>query len=800
MRERHMLRRRPALRFALLFAAGILLASRISIAAPWIFLLSASLLFVCLILDLTGKQRSASVSLQCCVITLGFLLQTLQRLDFQSRELEPAHPNESVILYGIVESEPARQDLKITCVVACDSIIGSRETDRTARRVMVIVYLKAGETPSEILSYGKKVEITGFLDPFPFQRNPGEFDYAKYLALNDIEGMVTVKDQREVCSNGLGDTRSFRASLNSVQHALYRIIDGLHAPDHASFLKGIIFGYRGEIPADVKQSFIDTGTIHILAVSGSNVAFVAFVLFSILGFFRLSRKSIGVLTMAGLLAYMLITGSSPSVVRATIMAIVILCGTMLERKADIYNSISVAALLLLFWNTNNLFDTGFQLSFAAVISIVYFYPRLELLIRKIPERFEEIKMIDAVLKLFAVSLAAQLGTIPFVAYYFSRISVVSLLANIVVVPLSGLSTFIGAAEILFSFLHHGIAQLYAAANDFVVWFLLGFVKQAAGVSFAYLEAWQLSSVAVCAYYLVILGVFNSRRPRILPLMIILSLMLANGMIFADIWTATGPVFRVSFIDVGQGDAILLESPNGRRVLIDAGPSSRRFDAGARTVMPFLKRKGIARLEYFLLTHPHGDHIGGASSILLSLHVDTLLVASQLAGNSQMNHVFETARMANVPVNNLSKGSQIPIGDDLRLYVLHPGPGTMRDRILNNSSVVLRAVYGGSSILLVGDAESTVERTMVASYGGFLASDALKAGHHGSASSSSESFLNAVHPRTAIISVGTHNVFGHPSPRTITALARHSIEVFRMDKSGAIVLESDGTHWERKDWR
>jgi competence protein ComEC len=379
---------------------------------------------------------------------------------------------------------------------------------------MVMLRLEKKDRYRGEIGFGKKIEIHGMLEPFPFQRNPGEFDYGKYLALNDIQGVVTVKGLDHVRVGMEKDGYSFQALTYSVQQALYHIIDHLHSPRHAGFLKGIIFGYRADIPSDVKQSFLDTGTIHILAVSGSNVAFVAFIFFSILGFFRLPRKAAGVIAILGLIAYMLITGSSASVVRATIMAIVFLCGTFFERKADLYNSISVAALILLFWNTNTLFDVGFQLSFAAVISLVFFYPRLESLIKKIPERLKKIKGVDAVLKVFAVSLAAQLGTVPFTAYYFSRISIVSLVANIPVVPISGLNTFIGAAEIMVYSISPWIAKLYAAANDFLVWFLLGFVQQAASVPYAYVESWQFNAMFVAGYYILVIGIFHLNIPRV----------------------------------------------------------------------------------------------------------------------------------------------------------------------------------------------------------------------------------------------------------------------------------------------
>ena len=796
-----MLKSRPALRFVLFFAAGILLSEWVSLPSIW--LLSLSIVFVLLaaILFWLKKQQFVAVlSLHCSVVLLGVLLQTLQHLDLKSRELEPRFADESVTLFGTIDSEPIRRERRISCVVQTDSIFRVRSIEQDSRRVLVMFRLDKGETFPEEMEYGKKIQLRGSLEPFPFQRNPGEFDYGKYLTLNNIQGVVSVKGLREVWVNDLQDDNSLDAWTYSVQRSLYHIIDSLHSPQHAGFLKGIIFGYCADIPPDVKQSFLDTGTIHILAVSGSNVAFVAFIFFSLFGFFRLPRRAVGGAAIVGLMIYMLVTGSSPSVVRATIMAIVILCGTLFERKADIYNSISVAAMILLLWNTNTLFDVSFQLSFSAVISIVYFYPRLELLIKKIPERFEEMKFVDGVLKLFAVSLAAQLGTVPFTAYYFGRVSIVSLLANIPVVPISGLNTFLGAAEILFSFISPWIAKLYAATNDLLVWFLLGFVKQAASVPFAYLEAFHFNVIVVACYYAVVFALFNMTLPRIRVWTIILFLALGNYTLFGNLWSRMHAKLTVTVIDVGQGDAILMEFPSGKHLLVDSGPISQRFNSGEKIVVPLLKRMGISKIDYFVITHPHSDHIGGAESVIKSLRVDSLFMGSLDSTNREVRNLLECAETRNVGLKEIHAGSQIFIDPNVRIYALHPAQSMSGEKNLNNSSVVLKILYGNASILTVGDAEIPAEQSMIKRYGEFLSSTVLKAGHHGSITSSSEEFLNIVHPQKALISVGNHNKFRNPSSFTIKRLMVHAVKIERTDKSGAIIIESDGKQWVQKVWR
>ncbi len=793
-----MLQRRPALRFVLLFAAGILIAACIPLSGLYLFVLTGLVIFISAIFLLGNTWQSiGTMSLHGSVMLLGLLYQTIQKSGSRLRELEPMASDESIRLSGTIDSDPTKDERKMSCVIRTVWIMRNHHIEGEERRLMVFVRLKKGEKGAENIHLGREIELRGIIEPFPFQRNPGEFDYGKYLLLNDIHGIVSVNGLQNIKIGAYVEGSLLRSWTYRVQQTLYRILDSLHSPRHAGFLKGIIFGYRSEIPPDVKQSFMDTGTIHILAVSGSNVAFVAFMFFSLFGFLRLPRKALGGVTVLGLLAYMLITGSSPSVVRATIMAIVLLCGSLVERKTDIYNSISIAALILLVWNSNTLFDVGFQLSFSAVVSIVYFYPKLEFLIKKIPDRFEEIKVFDTTMKLFAVSLAAQLGTIPFTAYYFNRISVVSFLANIPVVPISGLNTFIGFAEVLSFPVCRWIAGLFAAANDFLIWFLLGFVKHAASVPFAYVEAWSLSTFVILGYYVLLFGVFNIHQPRVRAQFAIWVLILTNSISISELWYSMHPKLNVSIIDVGQGDAILLEFPDGKRMLIDAGPLSQRYNAGERIIAPFLKRKGITRLEYFLITHSHSDHLGGARALLRSMMVDTIVMSPFRGSSYQVRSVLQAAEEKNVGQKVLRAGNQITLDPRIRVYCLYPEVGAAKIKNLNNSSIVLKVVYGCSSILLVGDAEAVDENKMVHRYDDFLMSDILKVGHHGSHSSTSEEFLNIVHPQKALVSVGIHNRFSHPSPITMQRLAAHSIEINRTDKKGAIIFESDGSAWKQE---
>jgi competence protein ComEC len=577
-------------------------------------------------------------------------------------------------------------------------------------------------------------------------RNPGGFDYATYLLRHGVTVVGTVRGPGitmvgEVVPPWHARTR--RHAVSAMQAAL--------PSTSAALLAGLLLGERSHLPPELDAAFRRVGVYHILAVSGSNVALVAASAWAVLALAGAPRRVTALGALAVVAGFAAVVGPQPSVLRATLMAVLVLLALMLEREASVLNSLALAALVILAIRPADLLDPGFQLSFAATAGIV---------LAPMPR--------SRVAAAVAVSAAAQLAVLPIGLAHFNQLSTIGVLANLAVVPLAGLATVLGLFAVVAGLVSATLATwLFAAAWPILI-LLRGVVAAAAAVPGALIHLPAPSLVAIGCYTAALASGLTGWRLRAIDPRAARRLGgLAGALILVSALVTLWPVLRppdgrlrVSVLDVGQGDAIVLEGPDGRTVLVDAGPGGPyRLDAGERVIAPFLWNRGILRLDAALVTHDDVDHAGGMGAI---------------------RRLFAVRESWEGVVGD----GPLALGG----AVITPLAASVGGR--NDAARVLRVDFGLASILLASDIERAGERALLAS-GASLRATVLKVPHHGSRTSSGPDLLDGVRPSLALVSVGARNPYGHPDPGVLARLADAGADIYRTDRDGALLLETDG---------
>jgi competence protein ComEC len=512
------------------------------------------------------------------------------------------------------------------------------------------------------------------------------------------------------------------------------------------------------------------------------------------------------IAIAGIALYTLLVGADAAVVRAAIMGGLYVLALYFGRQAEARTSLLFSAILMTAINPNTLWDVGFQLSFAATAGLIWLVPPLERLTerwagalgglghgRGVPGLLSEALL---------VTLAAQIATGPLVVYHFGRLSLVSLLTNLLVLPVQPMVMLAGGLAAL-----AGLVWLPAGqALGWLAWLPLawtvGVVHGTAAFPLASFTLGRFSPWLLALIYAGLAGLVwqmsrvparDEARPPApggsalrRSTRVMLS---AGGLAVLLPWLALAALpdgrLHVAFLDVGQGDAIFITTPRGRQILIDGGPSPGVVLSAIGQRMPFWDRS----LDLVVNTHPEADHLGGLPEVLERYRVERV-IQSDVEGDTALYRAWETALAEEgAAVASAQAGMRMALGDGVWLEVLHPGAAPTGEG-LNNHSVVLRLRLGRVSFLLPGDIETGVERRL-AGEPSTLAATVLKAPHHGADTSSSAEFLAAVQPQVAVISVGAENRFGHPAAAVLARYAERGVPMLRTDELGTIELITDG---------
>jgi competence protein ComEC len=789
--------------------AGIFLGSKIDL--PWLALLFALIPFA-FVPFFPNSRKTLIVAGLCLLALLGGGLRFSSSLPpVDEHSLSFYNDKGTVEIQGMVAEEPDIRDRYCLLTFSASEIVVNVEGIDVSGRALI----RVPRYPA--YDYGDVLKLTGELET-PSQS--GDFDYRTYLARQGIYSLVYYP-QIEVVDHGQG-IKPLQWIYSARERLAASLARALPEPQ-GSLAQAILLGLRGNIPDSLHEAFSRTGTAHLLAISGLHISIVIGLLLSLFTFLFGRQHSVHIwLTLALIWLYALLAGMHPPIVRAAIMGSLFLIAQYLGRQGSGIIALAFAAAVMVGIQPGVLWTVSFQLSFLAMAGLIVLYPYFQAWGRKgVARIFGDRETLSAtgslITDVFAASLAATVAVAPLIAYNFGVVPLVGLPATFFALPAlpfiivtSGLIAFVGL-----------IVSVAAQILGWLAWLFLSYlvflVQAFDALPHASLQVTDIPVWYVLAYYAVLAGVialinrrnrmadFSSRltsgirktaqgipKPRLgfSPKWLVLPLLIIATVVWSVALTMPDGKLHVSFLDVGQGDAILIRMPNGQDILIDGGPDTQKISLELSERLPFWDRT----IDLVVCTQPQADHVTGLVEVLQRYRVKLILDPGIPYETSIYQEWLRLIDDKGIEYDITRTGQEIDLGNGVKMEVLNPPEslweGTTDD--VDNNGVVLRLSWGKVSFLFTADIGAEAELELIMQRANLKAT-VQKVAHHGSKTSTSPAFLAAVDPEVAVISVGADNPFGHPSADVLDRLTERLGEdnVYRTDQDGTIEFITDG---------
>jgi competence protein ComEC len=857
---------RPVIPFLIALISGIFLGSEYPGYQLWAFA-GAAICAGYIVFCVLGHRN---VLMAPCVFFLlvGYIsLQPWVSPDFPPHHIIHYTDSKRWKIVGVVDSRPFAVNARQKFILRAQQLAYADEVMPATGGLRVTVAGGGLE-----LRAGDRVSLNSRIRSIRNFNNPGGFDYQSYMAFKGVWGSAFVNvDRLRILERAPCSLLS--GKIDNARSHIAKMIEKNSTGSRIGVLKALLIGERSAVSAEVRENFNRAGVGHLLAISGLHVgivATVAFVLFqrllsnfSVLLWRAWTRKGAAVLALLPVCLYGLISGLSPSTQRAMIMISTFLMTFVFEREQDLINTLALAALVILAVYPPSLFSVSFQLSFSAVLSIVYGIQRMQRG-RRDRENADPASLSARIRKrlvtFFFVSLFAIAGTLPLTMFYFNQISVIGIFANFFVVPLVGfIAVPVGLVGVFASPFCMTCAAWCFTACDLVLRLALFLIEIFADIPFAALKTFSPTLVEIGCYYVLAGSLWywltteppadgrrkgrhqaffadhgkdrakkKSGRPKRLFLYIrdavgtgVRQLLrqkasgkshpVAAALVFVVLlvmavdggyWVYSrffNNDLKVTFIDVGQGNAALLELPRGHTMLIDGGGFSDNsiFDMGARVVAPLLRRRKISTIDTLILSHPNSDHMNGLIYIAENFKVRQVWTNNESRNTVGYRTFIKIIAQKGIRMPKFENLVREQVINGVNLSILYPQKDFLKKiatdkwRNSNNNSLVARISLGSISLLFPGDISAEAEGELVRTSARDLSSTVLLAPHHGSRTSSTQSFLDCVDPQIVVISAGWKNRFYFPHPDVLKRYQKQDCRIFRLDQHGAVTLVTDG---------
>lgn len=762
------------------FAAFLLASRGIFQFARWTACLA--LAFVCVLLGADSQHRALYPPLRT------LLNDRLGGFDIDA--IDSRRQDTPVTIEGSLAADASITEIGAAVRVHVQRVSIDGCPEPTAGDVsLTIVGTLAAESSGEWRA-GRTIRASAVLRRPARYLNEGVADHERLLARRGIALVGSVKSAAlvQVTAEG-GWFDEWASSLRAqVRRGITRHV-GARDPQAAAVAVAILIGDRGSLDPDVEQRLQEAGTYHVIAISGGNIAILAGVILGGLWLLGVRGGWAAAAAVIALAIYAFVAGGGPSVIRATVMAAIYLTLRVIDQRTAPVHAIALTAAAVILANPLTIADVGLWLTFGATIAIIAGASRIML-----PRAW----WLRAPAALVLASLCAELILLPIGAFVFQRVTVAGLVVNLAAVPCMAMVQIAAMITTLADWAD--AASLADAAGWATFVGVRGLIDSAALVDFAPWLTWRVPSPALIvsgAYYALLVAWFLTphatglRRP----------IAIAAGL--SLIWIAVAPAtlarsfgdgrLHLTLMDVGQGDAILVTLPNGRTLMVDTGGVSLRgeFDIGDRVLGPALRARGLGRLDYLAITHGDPDHLGGAMSIVRDFHPSEIWYGVFVNNHEPLQRLQAMASRRRSAWRWLQSNDVIELGD-VQLRVHHPStPDWQRQKVRNDDSLVMELRYRTVSMLLTGDIGQDVEQDLIAKLD-LLPTVVLKSPHHGSGTSSSTAFIQAIKPKLVLISAGRGNPYGHPLPYVLERYRAVGAEVLRTDLAGQIEVVTDGS--------
>ncbi len=713
---------------------------------------------------------------------------------------------EKVTVTGIVDEPVTHYSQRVAAILRTSIVEIGNSSIPVSGRIKLSIYDRDTD-----IEYGDAVRFTARLKKIRGFNNPGLFNYAGYVSRKGIRASTGISNKEGIVRTGEYGNPLLKKIYRWREKIRLSIIRGL-SESSSAVLQAMVIGTTGDLTPELRDRFTAAGVTHILSISGSHLGFVTLLSFFIARylltrlpcriFLRMTMyatpsKSAAIVTMPPVIFYSFLSGGEVATIRSLIMAIVFLLAILIERDDDPVNTLATAAILVLAWNPQGLFDISFQLSYTAVLSMIVsariFHARIAG--QKAAKGLYGWR--QRIILLLILTVSATVSTAPIVAHYFNQITWAGFLSNMVIIPYAGFTVVpIGLLTGCLGLVLNADVIPFAQLNELLMTIFLRMADLFAGIPFAVIHTPSPDILSVSFLYLFLISLFflNKKWARAASVISIsfMTVIIACGHLNRH----DNETMRVTFLDVGQGDSAIMEFPGGKLMIIDGGGTfSSSFDMGRSVVAPYLWNKGIRKIDYMVLSHPQRDHAGGLIYLLDTFHVGEVWTNGM---TSPATCLFDRIiREKGITHLKVSKNTDDKTIGGCIVQVLNPppiatAPGSSNPGLINNLSVVLRIGCKDGSILFTGDIEEE-QMKKIAAGGPILRSNIIKVPHHGAAGSVDSRFMSSVNPSIAVISAGYQNSYGHPSPEVVSSYETSGSAIYRTDQDGAVIV----TAWDGK---